>query len=309
MTETPEPDLAAVFEVIRGSDGGSRDLSAMRADYADYIDYFRDPAPDFDGVITDEVLPATCEVAVRQYLPSVESDPGLVLVYFHGGGWVTGSPEGTDRFTRAVASQLRLHVVSVDYRLAPEHPFPAALDDCLSVVEYLQNLSHRIVVAGDSAGGNLAAAVSQVRVDAGCPVDAQALIYPALAAPDQDRPGPGPLDGYGLDLSEMHYFWNSYAGTHSVDRRLAPLLSEDLRSAPPTLVTTAGFDPLCSEGEKYAQRLIESGVRTHYLPFPRLTHGWIDFADRIPSAYEARDAVIAEIGTLVAAVSMPVGST
>jgi acetyl esterase len=301
----PAADLAPLLELLERADRANVDPAVQRAEYTGFIEMFRDPAPPFAGTISDEVFPGSADdgVAVRCYRPDVEHNPGHVLVYFHGGGWVLGSTDTHDRFTRAIAERLGLQVVSVDYRLAPEHPFPAAFDDCAAVVTGLQYSATWLAVAGDSAGGNLAAAVAAARTAAGSPVDAQVLIYPGLSVPQPIGEASSETDGYGLDRSDIDYFWASYSGTHEVDMRLAPLLASDPLDAPPTVVTTAGFDPLRPDGERYAARLVESGVHTIYLPFPGLVHGWLDVADRIPSAGRARDTVIEAIAGLHTATS------
>ncbi|WP_192886554.1 alpha/beta hydrolase [Agrobacterium sp. LAD9] len=299
LRPTPASDLEPLLAGLVATDRNTVSPQQQRSEYVAFVEMFRGDEPSFRGTITDEVLatgPHGHSVPVRRYRPDGEARPGHVLVYFHGGGWVLGSPDTHDRFTRAIADRLRLQVISVDYRLAPECPFPAAFEDCERVVAHAAKDAHWLAIGGDSAGGNLAAAVSAHRTGAGCPVDAQILIYPGL-----DVPGPNPdtnREGLGLDRSDIDYFWASYRGEHQIDARLAPLITTDPIAAPPTLVTTAGCDPLQADGVKYAQRLIAAGVATTYLPFPGLIHGWLELAEQVPSAREARDVLIEAIRTL-----------
>ncbi|MTD16864.1 alpha/beta hydrolase fold domain-containing protein [Nakamurella sp. YIM 132087] len=219
-----------------------------------------------------------------------------VVVYIHGGGWVVGSPATADPIARALASGLGATVVSVDYRLAPENPFPAAFDDCFAVVQAVADtVPHRwLAVGGDSAGGNLAAVVAMAARDAGSPaVDAQLLIYPALdptmASASQQRFA----DGYLLTRTALRYYWDSYGAGHERRPYCAPSSADDLRGLAPAVVATAGFDPLRDEGNDYAERLAAAGVRTQLLEFPTLTHGFADQLARVPAASEALTQVIA----------------
>ncbi|TPN81096.1 alpha/beta hydrolase [Mesorhizobium sp. CU2] len=289
----PADDLAPLLAEMVATDRFTISPDQQRAEYAEFVSMFRGPEPPFAGTITDEVIET---VKVRRYRPDNERDRGHVLIYFHGGGWVLGSADTHDRLTRAIASELGLHVISVDYRLAPEHPFPAAFEDCKRVVAYAARGATWVGVGGDSAGGNLAAAVSAERAANGEPVNAQVLIYPGLDVPAAvaDKS----LDGLGLDRGDIDYFWSSYRGNHQPDARLAPLLAPDPIAAPATLVTTAGCDQLLPDGVRYAQRLIAAGVSTVYLPFPGLIHGWLELAEGVPSAGQARALLIEAIGQL-----------
>ncbi|HWU65348.1 MAG TPA: alpha/beta hydrolase [Ensifer sp.] len=295
----PEPDLLPLLSELVAVDRTAVAPEQQRLEYMEFVDMFRGQEPTFPGVIRDEIIaadPSGRPVPVRRYLPTHQSNPGHVLVYLHGGGWVLGSLETHDRFTRAIAERLALEVISVDYRLAPENPFPAAFDDCACVVAHAAKDATWLAVAGDSAGGNLAAAISAHCAAAGSPVDAQVLIYPGLA--DHTSDDDQSRDGFGLDRAEVAYFWSCYCGSQQVDARLAPLLAPDPIPAPPTLISTAGCDPLERDGVEYAQRLIGAGVPTTYLPFPGLIHGWLDLAEQVPSSGHARDLLIEAIGQL-----------
>lgn len=295
---TLAPDLAALLEELSPADRSGTSPQQQRAEYGEFVEMLRGPESTFTGDITEHTVTNTASgqvVPIRRYSPDKPTDPDHVLLYFHGGGWVLGNLHTHDRFPRAIAQQLGLEVVAVDYRLAPEHPFPAAFDDCVTVVDHIAQTAKWIGLCGDSAGGNLAAAVSADRA-AVAPVDAQILIYPGLSVPSEvpDRT----LDGLGLDRDDIDYFWSSYRSDNHLDARLAPLLHPDPIPAPPTLVTTAGFDPLRRDGVNYATRLADADVAVTYLPFPQLVHGWLELAEAVGSAHDARQQLIDAIGVL-----------
>jgi acetyl esterase len=256
--------------------------------------------------VADEVVEHDRHVVpVRWYRPDVGGPaPNRVVVYIHGGGWTVGDLDSGDRFARTLADGLGAAVVSVDYRLAPEHPFPAAFDDCAAVVRSVRQAHPgvQLAVAGDSAGGNLAAAIAaEGRIDEDLRVDAQLLVYPALDPRQQHASHTQFADGYLLTRSDMAFYWNSYltAGADRSDPRAAPATIADFAGLPPAVIATAGFDPLHDEGREYAQRLIAANVRTVYLPFPGLTHGFLDMASRVPAAQQAADIAVRSMNLLL----------
>ncbi|HNJ84018.1 MAG TPA: alpha/beta hydrolase [Piscinibacter sp.] len=220
------------------------------------------------------------------------------LVYYHGGGWVIGDLDTHDTLCRELANGSGCAVVSVDYRLAPEHRFPAAVDDAIAAARWVRREAaalkldaERIAVGGDSAGGNLAAVVAIAARDAGEPPFAwQLLIYPATdqhrTAPSHERNG----QGYLLTSDTMDYFSGHYIPDARLyaDWRASPLLHPDLSRLPPALVLTAGYDPLRDEGLAYAQKLSEAGTRATHLSFERQIHGFILMGKVLA---EANDAV------------------
>jgi acetyl esterase len=244
-------------------------------------------------------------VPVRRYSPAGDgTDPDRVIVYAHGGGWTVGDLDSGDQFARTLTGGLGATVVSVGYRLAPEHPFPAAFNDCAAVVRSVRDAhpSARLAIAGDSAGGNLAAAIAASgRTDEHLRVEAQLLVYPALDPFQQNASHAEFADGYLLTRSDMAFYWNNYlsAAADRSDPRAAPVAVTDFTGLPPAVVATAGFDPLRDEGRQYAQRLIEANVPTVYLPFPRLTHGFLDMTDRVPAAQRAADTVVRSLNLLL----------
>jgi acetyl esterase len=240
-------------------------------------------------------------VPARLYRPSAAHDLGL-LVYFHGGGWVIGDLESHDTVCRALANRSGHAVLSVDYRLAPEHPFPAALGDSIQATRWahanaaeLGCDANRIAVGGDSAGANLAAVVAQI---APIPLCHQMLIYPVT---DCRRVSPSYSEnatGYFLTAAGMEWFVDHYlsGGQGSPeDPRVSPLLADDatLRATPPALVITAEFDPLRDEGEQYAARLADLGVPTTHVRFSGLIHAFFSMPEMIDDAKVAH-AVAAE---------------
>jgi acetyl esterase len=245
---------------------------------------------------------AAAPVAVRIYRPLARADVPLVL-YVHGGGWVTGDLDVVDRPCRRLAAGTGAVVVSVDYRLSPEHRYPAALEDCTGVLEWLRSNAPRlgarrgaVAVVGDSAGGHLAIAlaVNGVR-GAGPPVDALALLYPVVH-PEQDSPfrsyvvnGTNPV----LPRATMEWFWAAYTGPDADlrDPCLSPLTSGDLAGFPPALIVTCGLDVLRDEGRELARLLAARGVRVSSHDYPGMTHGFFWMDALIPQADEVVDLV------------------
>ena len=237
-------------------------------------------------------------VPLRLYRP-LETGVKPVLVYFHGGGWTIGDLDTHDVLCRQLCAAADVAVVSVDYRLAPEARFPAAVDDCVAATRWVQREGaalgldvSRLAVGGDSAGGNLAAVVSITLRDGGDPAPAfQLLIYPATdqraGAPSHTSNG----QGYLLTRDSVAYYRGHYFGPNAdfTDWRGSPLLAPDLTRLPPALVLTAGYDPLRDEGRQYAAALSDAGNRVQYLCFERQVHGFITMSRVIDEAHTAVD--------------------
>ncbi|WP_158887631.1 alpha/beta hydrolase [Amycolatopsis anabasis] len=227
------------------------------------------------------------DIPATLYTPAGLPEPSGLLIFYHGGGWVVGTRESHDNTARFFARHADVRVLSIDYRLAPEHPFPAAAEDAVSAFDYAHAKAaelgadpDRIAVGGDSAGGNLAAVTAQVTVRRGGPSPAfQLLIYPGVDATTRRRSRELFADGFFLTDEHMTWFLDHYApeGVDRTDPRLSPLLAEDLSGLPPAYVATAGFDPLRDEGEAYAKRLREAGVPTALSRQPDLIHGYVNF--------------------------------
>ena len=236
----------------------------------------------------------------RHYSPPEPGGPHPLLVYYHGGGFTYGDLDTHDGVCRVLCRHAGAHVLAVDYRLAPEHPFPAAVDDAHAVLrwafanaERLGADPGRVGVGGDSAGGNLAAVVSQLAARDGGPAPAlQLLIYPATDMTTRHRSRELFREGFLLTDGEMNWFEDNYLGdarTHAGDPRASPLLAEDLSGLAPAFVVTAAFDPLRDEGEAYARALQQAGTSATLRRFPGFIHGFINAAG---VSRTARDALV-----------------
>lgn len=229
-------------------------------------------------------------IAGRHYRPvAVMPDgPAPLLVFYHGGGYVFGDLDTHDSACRLICRDAGVHVLAIDYRLAPEHKAPAAVDDAYAA--YLWAVAHagelgadpaRVAVGGDSAGGCLAAVVTRLARDAGAPLPAlQWLIYPVTDMRGQTRSRTLFTDGFLLTKSNIDWFRDAYvdgSGLEVTDPRISPLLADDLSGLPPALVITAGFDPLRDEGELYAAKLREAGVTVDARRMGSMIHAFINF--------------------------------
>jgi acetyl esterase len=225
------------------------------------------------------------EIPVRVYVPGNAAQPAPAIAFFHGGGWVIGSLDTHDNTCRALANRARAAVVSVDYRLAPEHRFPAAAEDCYAATCWIAENGGalgvdgaRLAVAGDSAGGNLAAVVSLMARDRGGPaLRHQALVYP-VADPDFERASYREnAEGYLLTRAAMQWFWDHYVPDEArrSDPYVAPLRAANLAGVAPATVVTAEYDPLRDEGEAYAARLRDAGVATTLTRYDGQIHGFV----------------------------------
>ncbi|HNM84433.1 MAG TPA: alpha/beta hydrolase [Mycobacterium sp.] len=225
------------------------------------------------------------QIRVRHYRAADDGAPALV--YFHGGGWVLGGLDSYDPVARILGRRTGVHVFSVDYRLAPEHPAPAALDDCLAayrwVVAHAGELGvrrDRVAVGGDSAGGNLAAAVAQLTREDDVVPALQLLIYPVTDVRAPTRSRTLFANGFALTAHDIAWFGDRYlegSQLDAADPRVSPARAADLTGLPPALVVTAGFDPLRDEGNAYAAALGAAGVSVDLREMTSMTHGFINF--------------------------------
>jgi acetyl esterase len=238
------------------------------------------------------------EIPIRVYWPT--QDGSLpVLVYYHGGGWVIGDLDTNDAVCRMFSKKASVAVVSVDYRLAPEHRFPAAVEDAYAALEWVFRNGEmlgvdpsRIALGGGSAGGNLTAAVALMARDrAGPRLAYQVMFYPATNLFDLSTASHRDFaDGYGLTAEHIEFFRDAYL-PEAVDRKhpyASPLLAESLEGLPPAIVVTAGFDVLRDEGIAYAERLEAAGVPATHVHYPHMIHGFVTL-DRLYA--EAEDAI------------------
>ena len=250
------------------------------------------------GAVRDLDLPGPAgTIGARLYRPAGLADPAPLVVYYHGGGHVICDLDTHDQPCRFLANEIPALVLSIDYRLGPEHPFPAAVDDSLAAFRWAAENAgelgadpERIAVAGDSAGGNLATVVAQLAAADDGPAPAfQALIYPVTDYSSKRPSYATYAEGFFLTRAEMgwfrdHYFADPAART---DPRASPILAADLAGLAPAHVVTAGFDPLRDEGEDYAEAMREAGVDVSLTREPDLVHGFINavgLADRSRAA-------------------------
>jgi acetyl esterase len=295
-----DPEIAAVLETLRNAPPmDSMEIGALRANMAPVPLAARPPV----GSVEDRILPDG--LPIRIYQPAERRCMNLI-VFFHGGGFVLGSIETHDPVARRFCSSAGCAVVSLEYRLAPEHRFPAATEDCLSAARWARDNAsslgaspHRIVLAGDSAGGNLAAVTTLRLRDEGYPQPSgQILAYPVTDY--HTPPTRSYLDnatGYSLTRAAMIRFWRDYVSNEAqaLHPHASPLRASDLSGLPPAFILTAQFDPLRDEGEAYAARLKDAGVPVALIRYEGLIHGFLRMAAVSAKARQA----FAEIGTWV----------
>jgi len=234
--------------------------------------------------VEDRTLPGpTGPIRIRLYAPETSS-PLPILAFFHGGGWVTGDLDTHDSACRGLANRASCLVVAVDFRCAPEHRFPAPLEDCWAAVEWLGREGAelggdpaRLALCGDSAGGNLAAAGAvRARDRGGPPIAAQLLVYPVLDCNLETPSYLAKATGYGLTRDSMRWYWEQYLGEggDGLSPEASPLRTGDLAGLPPALVVTCEHDPLHDEGVAYARRLAAAGVRVEQIDEAGMIHGY-----------------------------------
>ena len=238
------------------------------------------------------------EVLVRTYRPEREG-PLPVVVYLHGGGWIMGTLDSYDSLLRALANASGASVAGVEYRLAPEHRYPAALDDSLAAIRWAAaNVDPRLAVIGDSAGGNLAAVAARRLRDR---IRYQVLVYPVIDAVFDTPSYVDFNEGHGLSAASMQRFWRLYLdGSDATDPDAAPLHATDLAGVAPAYVLTAEEDVLRDEGEAYAEALRKAGVPTELVRWPGTIHGFFRWLAVTPEARKAIDAVGARISNALA---------
>lgn len=253
------------------------------------------------SAVENRVIPGPGgDLSIRIYTPA--DDRGSVLTFVHGGGWVIGDLDTHDPQCRRIANAVGAVVVSVDYRRAPEHPYPAPLDDVMAALAWTAaNYPDRpLVVGGDSAGGNLSAAAALRARDEGPALAAQLLIYPAVD-PSLSRPSVDENSvGYFLLAADIVWFRDQYLPDPKVRTEpTADLINADLTGLPPTVIATAEFDPLRDEGDAYADRLRDAGVEVRHFQGPGQIHGFFAFAPGVPSAAQLRNDMLAALSELL----------
>ncbi|WP_126661751.1 alpha/beta hydrolase [Haloterrigena salifodinae] len=309
----PHPALKPLLETIDSAETPA--LHELPVDEARAVldDMFDDnadadgPSIDLESVEDRTIDGPAGDLLIRVYQPAGET-PRPTICYFHGGGFVVGSVDEHDDTCRKLAAETGYTVASVEYRLAPEHPFPAALEDCYAALEWVDDEIEtlggdrdRIVLAGDSAGGNLATATSLLSRDRGGVEPAhQLLIYPITGDITETDAYEENADGYFLERETMEWFDDCYFG-REIDRGnvyARPRLAADLSGLPPATVVTAGFDPLRDDGARYAERLEADGVPVTHYHYDDMIHGFFGmFAEpmNLGRAHEAYDDVVRDL--------------
>jgi acetyl esterase len=293
------PQVAVILERVANSPLPPYDQVPAAVARRFYRDTRGALTPDPPAVESVQLLLAPGTVPVRAYRPKGAGKDEILpaLVYFHGGGWVIGDLDTHDAVCRTLANGARCAVFSVEYRKAPEAPFPAAVEDCFAALSFVFDHSKsfkinskQIAVGGDSAGGNLATVMALMARDAGGPaISFQVLIYPGtdqrMAHPSIERNG----EGYLLTKRSMLYFRGHYLPDPKdwLDWRASPALAKSLKGLPPAYVLTAGFDPLLDEGREYAERMRKEGVPVEYKNYPDMVHGFITMGRVLDTANSA----------------------
>lgn len=298
---TLHPQAQAVLDLLNAAPTQLKELppAEARAAYDRFI-LPRNFDPVSLGKVEDRMIHGPAgELRVRIYTPEGASGPRPVFLFIHGGGFVIGSIESRDPQCRLICRDVGCIVISVDYRLAPEDPFPAAPDDCWATLQWcadnataLGGDSARIAVGGESAGGNLAAGLARRARDSGGPaLAAQILVYPLTDMYfEQNLPSYKYLDeDYFLTREQMAWYCECYAPgvTRTDDVLLSPCKEENLSGLPPAQIITAEFDPLRDDGKRYGERMAEAGVPVEYTCISGMIHGYWHYGKLIDAASEA----------------------
>jgi acetyl esterase len=293
----PEAQLLLKLQQLSGTDLSLRTASESRLDLE--LSSKLVAGPKIDGVDARELTIG--EFAGRLYVPRLLAPGSPLLIFYHGGGWVTGGLETHDNLCRFLAKEAGVRVLAADYRLAPEHPFPAAVEDAAEVLRYAvakaEDLGidpNRIALGGDSAGGNLAAVTAHhAEVD----IAFLLLFYPGVDASVRRRSREIFGNGFFLTDEKMDWYLDQYSagGRDRHDPRLSIMLADDLSNLPPTYIATAGYDPLRDEGEAFAERLAAEGVPVVLRRHEGLFHG---FANVLGVGGIFREAVSEAVGAL-----------
>ena len=309
-----DPQIAAILAMLETS--GAPSLSSgtpeqARAQFRFTTVDLRDPAtlPQVASVDNATIAGPAGPIPIRIYRPDA-AGPVPTIVFFHGGGFVIGDLDTHDDHGRLLARDVEAVVVSVDYRLAPEHKFPAGFEDCFAATKWaaetigdLGGDAGRLAVAGDSAGGNFAAAVALAAHEAGIPLAAQLLIYPGVDFTDDDAHASRieNAEGYFLTAEDMVWFREHYIEEHHVrDPRASVLHAEDLTGVAPAVIGVAEFDPLRDEGEAYAKKLSDAGVPVLLHRFDGMVHGFYGMGVLSAKAAEAVQTLNADFRKLLA---------
>lgn len=311
MPPVLDPKVDAFLSLVRAAGKPTFEQltpAQAREAYAASWDFLQEPAQEVAQVQDVQIAGPSGPLALRVYRGAGTRDDEALpcLLFLHGGGWVIGNLDSHDRLCRWIANRARICVVAVDYRLAPEHRFPAGLDDCACALRWVASGAaplvidrRRIGVGGDSAGGNLAAVLALMGRDGTAPRTIyQALLYPVTDLRCDSESYHRVTSGVPLTASTMHWFIDHYLppGADRSDWRLSPLLAPSLGGLPPALVVTVGADPLCEEGRAYARRLEQEGGRVAALHLSDQLHGAAMQGRQIPAGHLIAEWVATQIG-------------
>jgi acetyl esterase len=293
-SRTMDPKAQIVGEFVKSIrvPGYYPPLPELRAQLRTMVALMDEPAPDLPRIEDVHIGGPAGQIPARIYAPSVSGAPLPAVTYFHGGGWVQGDLETHHGLCARLAKHAGALVVAVDYRLAPEHKFPAAVDDCFAAYRWLRTRGldvgadpGRVAVAGDSAGGNLSAVVSQLAAAGGVALPTcQVLIYPALDFSLETDSHRELADGHVIPRDRVLWYMQQYltSDADKTDRRASPLRATSLAGQPPAMIVTAGFDPLRDEGRAYGDRLREAGVDVVHREYPGQIHAFVSLTKAIP---------------------------
>lgn len=307
-----DPDIRRLLETVLRAppENGVPDVAKLRA-AAESTPQLLGGVPEPVASIRDLRVPGPAgSIAVRVYHPaSAPTAPMPLVLYAHGGGWVVGSLESHDKLCRILANRVDVVIVAVDYRLAPEHAFPAALDDVEAVWRWVRaearslgTTDDRFAVAGDSSGGNLVAGLTLRLAGAGAPQpNAQLLFYPALDATCSSASYREFATGYNLSAVQMAWYWAAYRGGAAPNApELSPLSAPQLADLPPAVIALAEADVLRGDGLVYARRLQAAGVPVRIIDCAGTVHGFLRWTGEVPAARVWIDAIAAAARDLLA---------
>jgi acetyl esterase len=293
-SRTMDPKAQIVGEFVKSIrvPGFFPPLPELRQQLRVMVSLMDEPAPSLPRIEDIRIPGPAGEIPARLYSSTVEKRPQPTVAYFHGGGWVQGDLETHHGLCARLAQHAGALVVAVDYRLAPEHKFPAAVDDCFAAYRWLRTKGRdlgadttKVAVAGDSAGGNLSAVVSQLAASSGVPVPTcQVLIYPAVDFSLDTESHRELADGHVIPRDRILWYMEQYlkGEADKADLRASPLRAPSLKGQPPAMIVTAGFDPLRDEGRAYGDRLREAGVDVVHREYTGQIHAFVSLTKAIP---------------------------
>ena len=296
---TMDPKAQIVGEFVKSIrvPGFFPPLPELRQQLRVMVSLMDEPAPALPRIEDIKIPGPAGDIPARLYAPTIEKRPLPAVAYFHGGGWVQGDLETHHGLCARLARHAGVLVVAVDYRLAPEHKFPAAVEDCFAAYRWLRTKGRdlgadtaKVAVAGDSAGGNLSAAVSQLAASNNIAVPTcQVLIYPAVDFSLETPSHRELVDGHVIPRDRILWYMEQYlkSDTDKADLRASPLRAPSLKGQPPAMIVTAGFDPLRDEGQAYGRRLQEAGVEVVDREYPGQIHAFVSLTKAIPQGMAA----------------------